>query len=107
MPSRTRMSRAADQSLFKKFFRLFFSSRTLPLFLSLATLAILFVVFRMKSVEMNYKIGDLNRLVDEVSLENKELKAQRAQLLSIRNLKELAERHKFSRPDESRIILIP
>ena len=52
-----------------------FSSQGLPIFLSFTTLAILFVLFRMKNVEMDYKISKSNRDIEKVLLDNKELKA--------------------------------
>ena len=59
-----------------------FSSRGFPIFLSFTTLAILFVLFRMKNVEMDYKISKTNRDIEQVLLDNKELKAKNSIILS-------------------------
>ncbi len=61
-----------------------FSSRGFPIFLSFTTLAILFVLFRMKNVEMDYKISKTNRDIEKVLLDNKELKAKNARITTIK-----------------------
>ena len=67
----------------KKLKEIVFSSQGSPIFLSFTTLAILFVLFRMKNVEMDYKISKSNRDIEKVLLDNKELKAKNASHLSI------------------------
>ena len=70
-----------------------FSSQGFPIFLSFTTLAILFVLFRMKNVEMDYQITQTNRNIEKVLLDNKELKAKKARMLSAEKLIRLAIIH--------------
>ena len=42
------------------FFQIFFSAKIFPLCLFLMVIGVLFVLFRMKSVEMDYKISEVN-----------------------------------------------
>lgn len=70
-------------------------------------LGILFVLFRMKGIEMEYKLSDINRTIDNVSLENKELKAQKARLLSVNQLNQLAKKFDLKQPGQGQIIVIP
>ena len=84
-----------------------FSSQGLPIFLSFTTLAILFVLFRMKNVEMDYKISKSNRDIEKVLLDNKELKAKSARLLSTDKLRRLAFIHHLDQPKQDQIIVIP
>ena len=84
-----------------------FSSQGLPIFLSFTTLAILFVLFRMKNVEMDYKISKSNRDIEKVLLDNKELKAKNARMLSTEKLRRLAATHNLDQPKQDQIIVIP
>lgn len=84
-----------------------FSSNGFPLFLSFATLAILFVLFRMKGIEIDYKISALDKDIQQVSMENKELKARKARLLSVKNLRAMASKYNFAQPKEQQILVIP
>lgn len=84
-----------------------FSSRGFPLFLSFSFLAILFVLFRMKNVEIDYKITKANKDIDKVSMDNKELKAKKARLLSSDKLRKLASVHHLDQPKQDQIIVIP
>lgn len=84
-----------------------FSSRGFPIFLSFTTLAILFVLFRMKNVEMDYKISKSNRDIEKVLLDNKELKAKNARMLSTERLRRLATAHHLDQPKQDQIIVIP
>lgn len=84
-----------------------FSSRGFPLILTFTMLGILFVLFRMKGIEMEYKLSDINRTIDNVSLENKELKAQKARLLSVNQLNQLAKKFDLKQPGQGQIIVIP
>ncbi len=84
-----------------------FSSRGFPLFLSFTTLAILFVLFRMKNVEMDYSISKTNREIEKVVLDNKELKAKKARMLSAEKLRKLASIHNLEQPKQDQIIVIP
>lgn len=91
----------------KKIKEIIFSSQGLPIFLSFTTLAILFVLFRMKNVEMDYKISKSNRDIEKVLLDNKELKAKNARLLSTERLRRLAATHHLDQPKQDQIIVIP
>ncbi len=83
-----------------------FSSQGLPIFLNFAGLAILFVLFRMKSIELDYKLTDENRKIENLVVLNKDLKAKKAKLLSVDQLRKMARKHKLKRPKQSQIIAI-
>lgn len=84
-----------------------FSTQGLPIFLSFTTLAILFVLFRMKNIEMDYQISKTNREIEKVILDNKELKAKKAKLLSSEKLRSLAALHRLDQPKQEQIIVVP
>ncbi|RLA64218.1 MAG: hypothetical protein DRQ88_05275 [Epsilonproteobacteria bacterium] len=84
-----------------------FSSQGFPLLLMFSILGVLFVLFRMKSVELDYKITEINKAISKVRLEQKELNAKKAGLLSVNNLRKLAKRYKLKQPAQSQIIVIP
>ena len=83
------------------------SSQGMPLIMTLTIIAILFVLFRMKGVEADYNLNTVNTQIEKATLENKELKAKKAKLLSVGRLKRLAEKHKFSDPKQTQIIVVP
>ncbi len=83
------------------------SSQGMPIILSLTIISILFVLFRMKGVETDYKLNTVNAKIKETSLKNKELKANKAKLLSIERLRKLATKHKLSEPKQKQIIVVP
>ncbi len=91
----------------KKIREIIFSSQGFPLFLSFTTLAILFVLFRMKNVEMDYKISKTNKDIEKVILDNKELKAKKARMLSSEKLRKLAAVHNLDQPKQEQVIVIP
>ena len=94
-------------NLMDKVKEILFSSRGFPIFLSFAILAVLFVLFRMKNVEMDYKISKANKDIEKVSLDNKELKAKNARMLSTDRLRRLAVAHHLDQPKQDQIIVIP
>ncbi len=94
-------------NLGKKIREIVFSSQGFPIFLSFTTLAILFVLFRMKNVEMDYQITKANRDIEKVLLDNKELKAKNARMLSTDRLRRLASVHHLDQPKQDQIIVIP
>jgi hypothetical protein len=91
----------------KKIREVIFSTQGFPIFLSFTTLAILLVLFRMKNVEMDYKISKSNRDIEKVLLDNKELKAKNARMLSTEKLRRLAATHHLDQPKQDQIIVIP
>ena len=100
--------KSSDKSGFlSKIKSIIFSTQGFPLFLSFTTMAILFVLFRMKNVEMDYKITKANRDIEKVLLDNKELKAKNARMLSTDKLRRLASVHHLDQPKQDQIIVIP
>lgn len=97
-------SKKTEENLFKK---IFFSSQGLPIFALLALLTIGFVVFRMKSLDFDYRTNEINTALERAHIENKDLKAKKARLLSTRNLRELAARHNLTEPTQKQIIVVP
>jgi cell division protein FtsL len=95
------------RNLLDKAKNILLSSQGFPIFLTLIVLAILFVLFRMKSVELDYKIIEVNKDIKKMQLKNKELEARKARLLSTRRLRRLAKKYKLSQPKQDQIIVIP
>ena len=91
----------------ERFKKIFLSSQGFPILLTFSILGVLFVLFRMKGVELNYKLTAMNKDIDKVSMESKELKAKKARLLSVKNLRKMAKKYKLSQPKEKQIIVIP
>ncbi|MFT6068781.1 MAG: cell division protein FtsL [Bacteriovoracaceae bacterium] len=85
----------------------FFSSQGLPLSLAFITISILFVLFRMKGVELDYKVNEVNSKIEKHLLENKELKAKKAKMLSTKNLRHMASKHSLKQPTQKQIIVVP
>lgn len=84
-----------------------FSSQGLPLSLAFIVISILFVLFRMKGVELDYKVNEVNSKIEKKLLENKELKARKAKLLSTKNLRQMAISHQLKQPTQKQIIIVP
>lgn len=89
---------------FKKFF---FSSQGFPLFLVFTLLGFLFVLFRMKGVDVDYKRSEVEQDISKASLQNKHLKAVKARKLSTKSLRKMAKEHKLSNPSQDQIIVVP
>ncbi|EQC42893.1 hypothetical protein M899_0069 [Bacteriovorax sp. BSW11_IV] len=87
--------------------KIFLSSQGLPIFLTISIIGILFVLFRMKGVELNYNITSINRDIEQVVVEGKELKARKARMLSVNNLRKMAKKFDLSEPKQHQIIVIP
>ena len=102
-------SRSAKKDHFLKEFlnQYILTSQTFPLICVLATLGVMFVLIRMKGLEQDYKFSDISKKIKIQETENKELKAERARMLSIKNLKGFAKKYKLKEPDEKHIIIIP
>ena len=86
---------------------IFLSSQGLPIFLSMAVLGVLFVLFRMKGVEIDYQVTEINKKMDKVIVANKTLKAKKAKMLSIKKLRAMAKRHNLKEPTQKQIIVVP
>ncbi len=86
---------------------LIFSTHGFPIFLVLAILMVSFVVFRMKSIDFDYRTNEINLALERSHIENKDLKAKQARLLSSRHLHELAMRHHLAEPNQKQMIVIP
>jgi cell division protein FtsB len=100
--------RSSKDSAFKKFLETYIlTSQTFPLVCVLATLGVMFVLIRMKGIEQDYRYSDLSKKIKIEQAENKELKAERARMLSIKNLRSFSKKYKLNEPDEKHIIIIP
>ena len=106
MATMTRKARGS-QSLIEKTKAIFFSSRGFPIILTFTILAVLFVLFRMKGVELDYQVNIVNKDIEEISVENKDLKARRARLMSVDRLRSMAKQHGLSQPKQNQIIVVP
>ncbi len=84
-----------------------FSAQGFPIVLTLSTLCLLFVLFRMKTVELDYKIAAKNRTIDKSLSNSKELSALKANLLSVKNLRSMANKHGLKEPNQQQVIVIP
>lgn len=102
-----RKKKSTESVILGKLRSAIFSSRGFPLILTFTTLSILFVLFRMKGIEMDYQISDVNQNIEVVTIENKELKARKARLLSVNKLNELADKYNLKQPDQDQIIVVP
>ena len=87
--------------------KIFFSAQGFPIFLSLVVLSILFVLFRMKGIELDYRINETTNSIKKLQLESKELKAKKAKMLSVKNLRKLAQLHNLDQPGQEQIIIVP
>lgn len=106
--ARRRAKNSRSDGLLKSFFNKYIlTSQTMPLIFVLSTIGILFVLIRMKGIEQDYKFNELTKRVKVEKIENKELKAKRARLLSVKKLKSFSTKFKLKEPDEKHIIIIP
>ena len=84
-----------------------FSNQVFPFVLTFFVLGLLFVLFRMKGVELDYKITSVNKDIQRVTLDNKELKAKKARLLSVKRLRRMANKFDLKQPKQRQIIVLP
>ena len=92
----------------KKIMKEFFlSSQGFSILLVLCIMAIFLVLFRMKTVELDYEIARINKLVKKKRQEGRDLRAKRAKMLSIRNLRAMARKYNLNEPEQKQIIVIP
>lgn len=106
--ARRRAKKSRSNGLLKNFINKYIlTSQTMPLIFVLSTIGILFVLIRMKGIEQDYKFNELTKQVKIEKVENKELKAQRARMLSIKKLKAYSKKFNLKEPNEKHIIIIP
>lgn len=84
-----------------------FNPQALPFTLTFTTLAILFVGFRMRGIEQAYQLNNIEADIQKATIQNKELKAQRAKEMSVPRLREFASKYDLKEPGPEQIILIP
>lgn len=82
-------------------------SNYLPHVLVFASIAILFVLVRMKGIEQHYQFNEITRKIDEVTFQNKSLKAKKAEVLSINNIRKIAKKYGLKEPSQKQIIVVP
>jgi cell division protein FtsL len=104
MPKRAPVN---EKGIARRFFQIFFNPQVFPICLFLMVMGILFVLFRMKSVETDYKISEVNKKIRKITLEKKQLEATKAKLLSIKSLRKLAYKYELQEPKQNQIIIIP
>ena len=95
------------KNVFSKLKDILFSSQGFPIFLTCTVLAMLFVLFRMKAIELDYEMTSLNKNIKEVQNDSKQLKARKARLLSVKRLRALAKKYDLRQPKQEQIIVIP
>ncbi len=83
------------------------SSQGMPIVLAFVALTIFFVLIRMKGIEQDYKYNELVKQIDRVNIENKELKARKASHMSVKKLREMANKYNLKEPSNKQIIVIP
>lgn len=105
--SKSRSKNSITNSVSESFRKVFLSSQGLPIMLTLSVLGVLFVLFRMKGIELNYKITNMNKDIEKVALESKELRAKKARLLSVKNLRTIARKYELKQPKQNQVIVIP
>lgn len=103
----TKIKRKTKNKFLEKIVKLFFSSSYFPFILSISVLGLLFIMFRMKSIEQDYKFNGLNKKIEQSNNDNKDLKARKAKLLSAKNLRTMASNHNLTEPKQEQIIVIP
>lgn len=99
--------RSKNASFYQSFKNTLFSNQVFPFVLTFFILGLLFVLFRMKGVELDYKITGVNKDIEKVVLDNKELKAKKARLLSVKRLRRMASKYSLRQPKQNQIIVLP
>lgn len=95
------------ESAWEQLKRVMFSTKGFPVLLTLSMIGILFILFRMKGVELDYKVAEINKEIKTIESDGKELKAKKAHLLSVQNLRTLAKKYNLKHPTSKQIIVIP
>ena len=104
---RRKTSKREENEIKLFFSKYIFTSQTLTFIFVFSVMGILFVLIRMKGIEQDYKFNEVAKTLKIKQIENKELKADRARMLSVKNLKGFAKRFNLKEPDEKHIIIIP
>ena len=73
---------------------------------TICVLTFMYIYFRMQCVEKDYTLNKLRKEINEKSLTNKELKAKKASLLSVKSLRSYAQKYKLNVPSRDQIIVI-
>jgi hypothetical protein len=73
----------------------------------LTFIAILFVLFRMKRVELDYRYYEIGREIEQKLSERKILSAKKAELLSVKTLTNFANTYHLQRPSDEQVIIVP
>ncbi len=89
------------------YFQKLIKSRYFPLICCYIVIGLSFVLVRMKRIEQDYAYNEISHKLINVNNKIKELKANKAQLLSIKNLRKISKRYKLKEPDHKHIIIIP
>ncbi len=105
--SRSKTSTTKKEGIGNKLKGIVLSSQGLPIVLSLVVITVLFVLFRMKGIELNYEIANVKKDVEKIRVEGKELKAKKARLLSVSNLRKMARTYNLAQPKQHQIIVVP
>ena len=84
-----------------------FSSKIFVFFFVAISLASLFLMFRLKNVELDYEIAAITKRIDQLKTENRDLHAKKAKLLSSENLKKYAWKLGFVEPKSDKILVVP
>lgn len=61
----------------------------------------------MKGVEQDYQYSEVMKEINQALVERKELRAQKAKLLSVKNLQRYAKKFNMEEPQQSHIIVVP
>jgi hypothetical protein len=105
--TRRRVSIRKKQTFWDQAKSVIFSTKGFPIVMTLSMIGVLFILFRMKGVELDYKITELNKNIKIIETDGKELKAKKADLLSVQNLRLLASKYNLKPPTSKQVIVIP
>ena len=84
----------------------FMSNQVFPFVLIFFIIGFSFVLFRMKGVDLDYKIAGVRKDINYATQESKELKARKARLLSVKRLRSLALKYNLAQPKQEQIIVV-
>lgn len=96
----------------KKYFKtlvytIFGSLKNTIFFFLFVSLAVAYVVVRMRGIELDYAVHLANKEFKEINIKNKEFKAERASLLSIERLRKISIENNLSAPNQNQVIVVP